>query len=125
MAHAITYNYHSRINTTSGLDVVAGIWLVIAPFILNYTGMSMQNDIIVGVAVAVLAASRLMGEGYRIAWPSWVNAILGVWLIAAPFVMGYANTTATWNDVVLGIIVAILATTSALATPRVDDMVRP
>lgn len=44
-------------------------------------------------------------------WSSWAAVVLGLWLIAAPFVLGYAqvSTTALYNDVIVGIAVAILS----------------
>lgn len=43
-------------------------------------------------------------------WVSWTNVALGLWLIAAPFALGYSGLTrATTEDVVLGIFVATLA----------------
>lgn len=41
-------------------------------------------------------------------WQQWVNAILGVWLIAVPF-LGFASASLTWALVVTGIVVAVLA----------------
>jgi hypothetical protein len=36
---------------------------------------------------------------------TWINLILGIWLIMSPFALGYSSTmTATANDVVLGIL---------------------
>lgn len=46
---------------------------------------------------------------------SWVNFILGLWLIIAPFVLQYkADSVATWNSVIIGIVVAILSIVRAL-----------
>lgn len=110
---------HAGVTTASGLDVLAGLWLVLAPFLLGYSGTPLMNDIIIGLAVAVFAGSRLLGDGYKIAWPSWVNVLLGLWLFFAPFTLGYTEmSTALWNDVILGIVVVVLATISALSTPR-------
>ena len=41
-------------------------------------------------------------------WASWINAILGVWLIISPWVLGFAMVQpAVWSCVVLGVIVAL------------------
>jgi|GEM_PF-2052241 hypothetical protein len=45
----------------------------------------------------------------------WLNFILCMWLIVAPFALHYENTTVvTWNNVIIGIVVAILAIYRAL-----------
>lgn len=47
----------------------------------------------------------------------WIPLILGLWLIAAPFVLGYSHISAAmFNDVIVGIVVA--ATTYALIGRR-------
>jgi hypothetical protein len=45
------------------------------------------------------------------AWASWINMLLGIWLIVSPWVLNYSNTStnATWNSVILGIAVLVLA----------------
>jgi uncharacterized iron-regulated membrane protein len=45
-------------------------------------------------------------------WMSWVNAVLGVWLIAVPF-LGFTPVGLTWALVLTGIAVAVLAVWSA------------
>jgi len=46
---------------------------------------------------------------------AWINIIAGVWLIIAPFVLGYsANQTALVNDIVAGVVVGIIALVTAV-----------
>jgi hypothetical protein len=71
-----------QVKTASGLNITAGIWLIISPFLLGYAEAltALWNHIIVGVLVVVLAS-------YRVANPSlypglsWTNVVLGLWLI--------------------------------------------
>lgn len=44
-----------------------------------------------------------------IRWDSGTNALLGIWLVIAPFTLMYGVATATWNDVILGLVIATLA----------------
>jgi hypothetical protein len=48
-------------------------------------------------------------------WQQWVNGILGLWIIAVPF-MGLASDTLMWTLVVTGIAAAGLAFWSAAET---------
>ena len=43
------------------------------------------------------------------AWASWLNLILGLWMMISPFVVGYSAVSpmALWNGVVLGALIAI------------------
>lgn len=116
---------------TSGINLVAGLWLISAPFVLGYayiTNNALWNDIIVGIVVAAIAAVRVAGP-LRHAAVSWINAALGAWLIVAPFVLTYsaqaaalaeqgdasgARSAAT-NDVLVGLVVLALGAWSALS----------
>lgn len=107
----------SNARTASGLNIVAGLWLIIAPFVLVYyeAVTPMWNDIIIGLLLVCLAGLRV-SRPITSAWASWVNVALGVWLVLAPFVLGYAAlATPLWNDIVLGIVVIGLALWSGMA----------
>jgi hypothetical protein len=120
---------------TSGINIIAGLWLIIAPFLLGYDAIqaALWNDVIVGIIVAAFAVARvarpLMNPGL-----SWINALLGLWLIVAPFVLAYGGgiegealapegaiggaQTAMWNDIIVGVIVLVLGAWSALSARR-------
>ncbi len=52
---------------------------------------------------------------------SGLNILLGIWLIIAPFVLGYSgNSTPLWNDIIFGVLIAIRAWSSAASTTRRD-----
>jgi hypothetical protein len=103
----------------STLNVLAGIWLIISPFALGFTPLpaALWNTLIVGIVVVVFAGIR---AGNPALYPalSWLNLLLGVWLIISPFLLRYAaDHTPLGNNVILGIIVGVLGIWSALATP--------
>lgn len=101
--------------TLSGINVLAGIWLIIAPFILQYnsTGNKWQ-EIIFGIIIAILGLVRLAAP--NVSWPSWINLLIGIWMIIAPWTISNTTIGARWNEVVVGIIVAGLAWTSGAIT---------
>lgn len=54
---------------------------------------------------------------------SWANFVLGLWLIVAPFVLHYREITAAlWNNVVVGIVIAILAIIRALESSNITPL---
>jgi hypothetical protein len=56
---------------------------------------------------------------------SWVNFVLGLWLIVAPFALHYRDITgAMWNNVIVGIVIAILAIYRALEKSDVEALHR-
>jgi hypothetical protein len=102
----------------SGINIILGIWLIIAPFVLGYNRLDVAvwNDIILGVIVAIVALIRTFGAGQTSA--SWINVLAGIWLIIAPFVLNYGNhPTPRYNDIILGILVIIFAWSGA-SVPR-------
>jgi uncharacterized membrane protein HdeD (DUF308 family) len=52
-------------------------------------------------------------------WISWITFVVGLWLIAAPFALGYRPTTnAMTSDVAAGILVLALAIVREVFTVR-------
>lgn len=96
----------------SWLNVILGIWLIIAPFVLNYAynSTSLWNSVILGIAILIVAyaATQSTSPG-----PSWWNLIFGVWLIISPWVLGFVAGTA--NTIIVGAIVGVLALAAALS----------
>lgn len=49
---------------------------------------------------------------------SWINVLLGIWVIISPFLVQFARIPAAmWNNVIVGIVIAILALIRS-STPR-------
>lgn len=112
--------------TPSAFVAVAGLWLVSAPFVLDHRGTgggfdSRWNDIVVGAVLIIVAMIRVIapiGTGRL----SLINVALGWWLVVAPFALGHSGTgarAATWNDIIVGVIVVMVAGVSFFtAEPR-------
>jgi hypothetical protein len=110
-------DWRSEIIGFSGLNVLAGIWLIIAPWVLGYSVRDPRwNDVVFGIIVGVLALTRISGA-YRAEVLSWINLLIGAWLVVACFTID-RTARASWNDVILGIIVFLLAAGSAEASSR-------
>jgi hypothetical protein len=111
-------DYYGNIKAASGFVMLAGLWLLMAPFVLGHGDRpaAMWNEIVVGALVLVLGGVRVANPA-RFAGLSWVNVIAGLWLVAAPFVCGYSDVApARWNDMIVGIVIAALAASSASMT---------
>jgi hypothetical protein len=109
------------VKTSSGTNLVLGLWLIIAPFLLGYGAIPgpMWNDVLIGIIIAALAALRLSSPGHS-GWASWTNLVAGLWLIIAPFVIAGYTAAATWNDIIVGIIAASLAAASGAAARKLS-----
>jgi len=89
--------------------LILGAWLFFSPFWMNgyaSTGSAAAwNSYIFGVVAVVLAVAALT-TGQR--WEEWVELILGIWLIVAPFFLSFYNTehSAAWNQIIVGVLIA-------------------
>ena len=56
--------------------------------------------------------------------PDWINLILGLLLVISPWLFGFAATTsAMWNAVILGVIIAALSIAAISAYARWEEWV--
>ncbi len=105
----------------SALNILFSLWLIASPWLLGfYTKnlVALWDAIIVGVIVLVLSWIRENNPG-SYPWMSWVNAILGIWLIISPFILGVGAVTGVMMDfVIVGIAFLIFGVWSALVTQR-------
>jgi len=95
----------------SGIALVVGAWVFASAFVLDVGAGQYWNNIVVGASVLVLSgysALREMAEEAPSTWASGLSALLGLWLIATPFVYGYANQTILASSALSGVIVAVL-----------------
>jgi SPW repeat-containing protein len=108
-------DWRSTVFTASGLTVVVGLWLIVAPFVLNY-GLDdpVWNDVLFGGVVALLAIVRVAGA-HRAEWLSWTIVLVGAWVFASALWLDDTMTAAV-NDVVAGALIAVFGVASAMAT---------
>lgn len=94
------------------LNVLLGLALFISPWALNYVGGSAAlNAHIIGAIIAVMALAALFT--FRV-WEEWISAVLGAWLIIAPWVLNFTDHTAAMRtSFLIGIATLVLAMWSA------------
>jgi hypothetical protein len=102
-----------RETTPNVINILAGLWLIITPYIFGYSifAAPTTNHVIVGIIVALVAIVKFF---YHAMWFTWINILAGIWLIISPFVLNYFGIeSATWNSVILGAIVIVFSGWSA------------
>ena len=97
----------------SWVNVLLGIWVIISPFMIQFARLpaAMWNNVIVGIVIAILALIR-SSTPRQPGW-SWANVVLGIWMIISPFALGVMTTAILWNNIILGIVIAIVASANA------------
>jgi uncharacterized membrane protein len=88
------------------VSAALGLWLMFAPFALGSTGTAAHSDHLVGAMIATVAIIALAEVGRAM---RFVNVLFGAWIIASPWLLGGATISATWNDMIAGILVIVLS----------------
>ncbi len=105
----------------SGWNVALGVWVLISPFVMGYRQNTnfLWNNVIIGIAIALIALLRNMATGPRAVY-SWLNVVLGIWLIISPFALRFTgNALALWNNIIVGIIVTAIAASNVPSSEHV------
>jgi len=105
----------------SSLAFVAALWLGFAPYVLHFSqvrgGLADGIDVVVALVVATLALIRTVApRDFPVL--SVVNALLGLWLVVAPFVLAYTRVRIVVVDLVVGVLLLGLSGLSAVLTYR-------
>src|SRR3954454_19604808 len=89
-------------------NLILGAFLFFSPWIFGFdAGRPSQNAHIAGIVIAILAIAALAAFAV---WEEWLNLIVGLWTLIAPWVLGFEGAkTAMTIHVVVGIAVAVLA----------------
>ena len=94
----------------SGATALLGAWILASAFVYELADSHFWNNVIVGAAIAglgVYALYRAVTRDDR-QYALGLAALLGVWMIAIPFLLD-APTAPSWSDIVTGLLVFALA----------------
>jgi hypothetical protein len=97
------------------INLLLGVWLIAAAIARGATGVAMSNDFVLGILL-IAFSWWMLGAALPPVGTAWFEMLCGLWLIVAPFVLGYTQRhAATGNDVIVGIITIIVAAVAARA----------
>jgi len=107
----------------SAIIALLGAWMIVQAILVDLVAAQFWNDVVVGallVAVGAYNYSRRADERLGSLGAAALAALLGLWLVASPFMFGAdAGTTEAvnemgfWNDIVIGLIALALGAYSA------------
>jgi hypothetical protein len=96
-------------------SLLLGVWLVLSPFVLGFTGTAATwMTIVLGLGVILFALEGFVIPSYL---EEWGEILLGLALLVAPWAVGYEPGSATVSSMVSGLLVILLAAWE-LATDR-------
>jgi hypothetical protein len=88
------------------LNVMLGIWLMVAPDALGFSDPARVVDRIVGPVAIFFAALALRDVTRPV---RWANLITGAALLVAPWIVGYHTGIPLVNSLVVGILLILFA----------------
>ena len=81
--------------------------LFISPWLFKLTNSQGKVDLwITSAIIVVLSLAAIIA--YR-DWEEWINVLMGVWLIASPWLLGFPHTRAMHLSIGFGIFIVLLA----------------
>lgn len=88
-------------------ELVLGLFLFFSPWLFGYAqGAGGFEAWAAGLALAAVSLAAIF---FFFEWEEWINLLLGLWLIVAPWALGFAHTTAMHVSIGVGLIVTYLA----------------
>jgi hypothetical protein len=88
------------------LSAGLGIWLMFSPAVFRTAGPAADSDHLVG-ALVVTTSVIVMAEVIRAG--RLLNVVLGLWIAAAPWLLGGASAAAVWNHGIVGLVLVGLS----------------
>ncbi len=96
--------------------VLAGLWQIVAPFLLNFADeqIAMRNAIGSGIALVLFAGLGAFGLGRWsrsiVSACNWLACLTGLWLLISPWVLRYREVApAFWSAILVGVLSFIIA----------------
>jgi SPW repeat len=88
-------------------NLVLAVFVFASPWLFAYVSRPARLELwMTSIAIAVLSFAAIIAFAE---WEEWLSLLLALWLVAAPWVLGFAHTTAMHVSVTAGIIIAFLA----------------
>jgi hypothetical protein len=88
-------------------NLLLAVVLFASPWLFALTNPAGKIDL--WASGAVIAAISLVASLAYASWEEWANVLLGLWLVASPWILGFAHTRAMHLSIGLGMVVAFLA----------------
>jgi SPW repeat len=88
-------------------NLAAAIFLLAAPLLFAHANRTAAIDLWVsGAAVTILSLAAIFAFSN---WEEWVNLLVGAWLIASPWLLGFAHTRAMHFSITVGAVIIFLS----------------
>lgn len=88
-------------------ELALGLFLFVSPWLFAYAKTTIRLETwLSSAAVVAISMAALVAFSE---WEEWLSLLLGVWLIVAPWVLGFAHSTPMHVSIAVGIVIVYLA----------------
>jgi len=88
-------------------NLAVGVFLLLSPWVLALSHQAARIDVLaIGVLLMAVSAAALVAFA---TWEEWINLLLGLWLVASPWLLGFTQTRAAHLSIGAGLLIAYLA----------------
>jgi hypothetical protein len=94
----------------SAIDVyslVLAAILLASPWLFTLTNTTARVDLWASSLAIILISLAAIAAFAK--WEEWANLLLGIWLIASPWILGFAHTRAMHFSIGIGVLITFLA----------------
>lgn len=105
----------------SAIVALVGLYIAVSPFLFEATQAATWNDLLVGIAIFLLAGYnflRLARDHLANVGVASLAALLGLWALISPFVIEMGSNELATGTALSGLIVAALSAYNAYANRR-------
>jgi hypothetical protein len=88
-------------------NLALGAFLFVAPWLFSYAYGSAKVDD--WVSSAIVIASSLAALWAFAEWEEWIGLVVGLWLIASPWMLGFQHAKAMPVNVAVGLLIAFMS----------------
>lgn len=113
---------NERSKIAGSLSLVAGLWLGLFALLMGLGFAS--NTFIVGALLVLFSLFELFSAETTM-WVSWLNGILGAWLLISPVFLAGLTMGIILNSVILGLIVIGIALWGGVSSSSTMGMGHP
>lgn len=107
----------------SAIVALIGLYVVASPFIFESTDAATWNDTLVGTGIFLLAGYnfvRLSRDRLASVGVASLAVLLGLWLVAAPFIIDMGSDVLATGTMISGAATAVLSAYNAYANNKAD-----
>jgi hypothetical protein len=97
--------------------------LLVTPWLFTLTNTMARVDLWASSLAVILISLAAIAAFAK--WEEWANLILGVWLIASPWILGFAHSRAMHFSIGIGLAITFLAALELFLLYDVDPAHKP